>query len=58
MGDEKTVTIKIYLEEDLRAQFKSACALKRLSMNQVLVDFIEGWLKENASADTDSSTGK
>lgn len=52
MGEKKDVTIKIYLEEDLRAQFKSACALKRLSMNQVLVDFIENWLKENADSDT------
>jgi hypothetical protein len=49
MGDEKTVTIKIYLDESLRAEFKSACALKRLSMNQVIVEFIEGWLKENST---------
>ena len=54
MGGEKNVTIKIYLEEDLRAQFKSACALKRLSMNQVLVDLIEEWLKENADTNQQS----
>jgi len=52
MGDEKTVTIKIYLDESLRAEFKSACALRRLSMNQVIVEFIEGWLKENSAVES------
>ncbi len=56
MGDEKTVTVKIYLEEDLRAKFKAACAMKRVSMNQVLVEFIETWMKENT--DTAADQGK
>ncbi|WP_143855752.1 plasmid partition protein ParG, partial [Nostoc sp. 'Peltigera membranacea cyanobiont' 232] len=42
--EEKPVRVSIYLSEDVRARFKSACALHKKSMNEVLVDFIEEYL--------------
>jgi hypothetical protein len=45
--DVKNVKVSIYMSEDLRARFKSACALHRKSMNEVLVEFIEDYLEEN-----------
>ena len=46
-NEVKNVKVSIYMPEDLRAQFKSTCALHRKSMNEVLVDFIEDYLKQN-----------
>lgn len=48
--EEKPVRVSIYLSEDVRARFKSACALHKKSMNEVLVEFIEDYLKENESS--------
>lgn len=45
--EEKQVTYKMFLPETLRARFKSICALKQVSMNQVLIDLVENWVKEN-----------
>lgn len=45
--EEKQVTYKMFLPETLRARFKSICALKQVSMNQVLIDLVENWTKEN-----------
>jgi hypothetical protein len=48
INDEaKNVKLSIYLPEDTRARFKSACALHRKSMNEILVDFIDDFLKQN-----------
>lgn len=47
MTEEKQVTYKMFLPETLRARFKSICALKQVSMNQVLIDLVENWIKEN-----------
>lgn len=45
--EEKPVRVSIYLNEDVRARFKSACALHKKSMNEVLVEFIEEYLAQN-----------
>ncbi|MBH8574947.1 hypothetical protein I8752_18370 [Nostocaceae cyanobacterium CENA369] len=45
--EEKPVRVSIYLSEDVRARFKSACALHKKSMNEVLVEFIEEYLAQN-----------
>ncbi|HEY9799257.1 MAG TPA: plasmid partition protein ParG [Leptolyngbyaceae cyanobacterium] len=45
--EEKNVKLSIYLPEDMRARFKSACALHRKSMNEILVEFIDDFLKQN-----------
>jgi hypothetical protein len=47
LTEEKPVRVSIYLSEDVRARFKSACALHKKSMNEVLVEFIEEYLAEN-----------
>jgi len=46
----KNVKLSIYLPEETRARFKSACALHRKSMNEILVDFIDDFLKQNESS--------
>lgn len=38
--------MSIYVPEDIRARFKATCALEKLSMNQVVTDFIQKWLEE------------
>ncbi|WP_445250330.1 plasmid partition protein ParG [Microcoleus sp. OTE_8_concoct_300] len=43
----KTVSVKIYLPEETRAKFKASCAMRSLSMNEVLLEYIETWLQEN-----------
>lgn len=45
--EEKQVTYKMFLPESLRARFKSICALKGVSMNEVLVQLVQKWLEEN-----------
>lgn len=42
----KLVTYKMFMRESLRAKFKSLCALKQVSMNEVLVELVENWIKE------------
>ncbi len=52
MSESKQVSVKIYLPEDLRARFKSACALRKVSMNEVLLDFVQEWTEENEKPPT------
>ncbi len=56
--EQKVVRVSIYLAEETRARFKSACALHRKSMNEVLVEFIEEYLKENEPPSPASSKGQ
>ncbi len=50
VSDEpKLVTYKMFLEEPLRAKFKSLCALEGVSMNEVLVELIKNWISERES---------
>ncbi len=46
MPEEKQVTYKMFLTESLRAKFKSLCALKGVSMNEVLVELVKDWVSE------------
>jgi hypothetical protein len=48
--EEKQVTYKMFLSESLRARFKSLCALKGVSMNEVLIHLVEDWVNENESS--------
>jgi hypothetical protein len=45
-SEEKTVAIRVLMEPDLRARFKSQCALQQTSMNEVVTQLIEQWLKD------------
>jgi hypothetical protein len=56
--EEKPVRVSIYLSEDVRARFKSACALHKKSMNEVLVDFIEEYLDQNEQSPTQPKKSK
>ena len=47
MSEEKQVTYKMFLPESLRARFKSVCALKGISMNEILLNLVEKWVTEN-----------
>lgn len=58
MTENKTVSVKIYLPEDLRARFKSACALQKISMNEVLLDFVEEWIAKNEKPPAPSTSAK
>jgi hypothetical protein len=60
LSETKQVSVKIYLPEDLRARFKSACALQKVSMNQILLDFVEEWTTqhEQPPAPEQSAKGK
>lgn len=41
------MSIKIYLDEVKRSQFKAICALENLSMNEVLLELLENWLEKH-----------
>jgi hypothetical protein len=47
LAEDKTVKLSMYLPEQLRLRFKLACTAKQVSMNQVLLDFVESWTDEN-----------
>lgn len=47
-SEDKLVRLSIYINEDKRAQFKAACAIKKISMNQVISDFLDEWLRQNS----------
>lgn len=53
MSEEKQVTYKMFLPESLRARFKSVCALKGISMNEILLNLVEKWVTENESSPAD-----
>lgn len=48
-SQEGMSSIKVVIPEDLKGRFKSLCALRHVTMNDVLSDFIEQWVKENES---------
>ncbi|MFP5275292.1 plasmid partition protein ParG [Coleofasciculus sp.] len=39
--------MSFYIDEETRTRFKLATTAKRTSMNQVLVDMVNGWLESN-----------
>jgi hypothetical protein len=45
--DTKTVKMSFYIDEETRTRFKLATTAKGTSMNQVLVDMVNGWLESN-----------
>lgn len=55
VSEEKLVSYKLFLPESKRARFKSICALKGVSMNQVLEELVDKWMQENEETDRDKS---
>jgi hypothetical protein len=45
MSEERIVAIRVSMPDELRAKFKAQCALESTSMNDVVVDLIQEWLK-------------
>ncbi len=56
-SEDKLVRLSVYVSEDKRARFKAACAIKKVSMNQVISDFLDEWLEQNEKTSA-SSTSK
>ena len=54
MSEEQPVTLKISIPDSLRAQFKSACALQKLTMNETVLALIRDWLKDSKSSGIES----
>lgn len=47
MSEDKQVKLSVYVNEDTRARFKATCAIRKVSMNQVVNQILEDWLIEN-----------
>lgn len=56
--ENKDVTVKIYLPSDIRARFKAKCALEEKSMNEVLLEFIQGFIEGEVEANGGSEKTK
>ena len=54
---DKLVRLSVYVSEDKRAKFKAACAIRKISMNQVISDFLDEWLDEKEAVTSDTSSG-
>jgi ParG len=57
LSDDKQVKMSVYVPDDIRARFKAACAMRKVSMNQVITDFIQQWLEENEPPAVAKGTG-
>ena len=56
-SEDKLVRLSVYVSEDKRAKFKAACAIKKVSMNQVISDFLDEWLEENEKPPASGTAG-
>jgi hypothetical protein len=57
-SEDKLVRLSVYVSEDKRARFKAACAIKKVSMNQVISDFLDEWLEEHENPPATGSKGR
>jgi hypothetical protein len=55
---DKLVRLSVYVSEDKRAKFKAACAIRKISMNQVISDFLDEWLDEKELPTSGISSGE
>lgn len=46
-NEAKQVKLSVYVDVDVRAKLKAACAIQQVSMNQVVNNLLEGWIAEN-----------
>ncbi|MFM7448543.1 MAG: hypothetical protein ACKO24_08095 [Leptolyngbyaceae cyanobacterium] len=42
------MSLRVFMPEDVRAKFKSVCALENVSMSEKAVELIQEWLQEKA----------
>jgi hypothetical protein len=45
-SEGKTVSLRVFMPEDLRTVFKSECVLENVSMSEKTVELIREWLVE------------
>ena len=48
--EDKTVSLRIPINEDIRARFKSRCAIEKTPMADKVVQLIQEWLEEEGEA--------
>lgn len=47
MPSENLVAIRVFMPSELRDDFKTVCALKKSTMNRVVVDLVESYVEQN-----------
>lgn len=47
MTEDKVISLRIFMPEKLRNEFKSVCARQGRNMSEVVTEFVEGYVKEN-----------
>lgn len=47
MPNENLVAIRVFMPCGLREDFKTVCALKKSTMNKVVVDLVESYVEQN-----------
>lgn len=53
MSEEKLVSIRVFMPDDLRAKFKAQCALESRTMNDVVVSLVEEWIQQQKPSNPD-----
>ena len=49
-NEDKTVSLRIFMPEDVRTKFKSECVLDGVSMSEKAVELIQQWLQEKTQS--------
>jgi hypothetical protein len=49
-NEDKTVSLRIFMPEDVRTKFKSECVLEGISMSEKAVELIQQWLQEKTQS--------
>lgn len=53
-GKEKMAEIRVFVNPELRSQFKSQCALNNRTMSEVIAELMENFTKEKNNQKTNS----
>jgi hypothetical protein len=50
--------LSTYIDKDLKLKFKLACTAKQRSMSEIVTELIEGWLEENDTPTSGTTSAK
>jgi hypothetical protein len=50
--------LSTYIDKDLKLKFKLACTAKERSMSEIVTELIEGWLEENDTPASGTTSAK
>ena len=56
--EEKLVALRAFIPPQLRNEFKSICVREGLTMNDVILDFVEDFVKNHDEAKTKNANGQ